>query len=160
MWQSLIAVLGTLSGVLVSGLLARVARQEDRREQHRRAAIDALAALGRALADHRRAMWEYMDAALTGAAPERVRELRDRTHETRSQITAPATRVRLLVGSPEVWEAARCAIGATYAMRNVADLDELAVRRRRALETADELVAVAAAHLAIPASGERSCSHS
>lgn len=149
MWESIIAVLGTLGGVAVSGLLSRAARAEEWREQHRREAVEALARLGQALADHRRAMWEVTHARLCGEPDARVRELRDESHRTRSMITAPATKVRLLIGrkAPEVWEAAKVAIGATYQMRDATDLDDLEAKRQRALDTSDELMDVAAVWL-------------
>ncbi|MDJ1138163.1 pRL2-23, partial [Streptomyces iconiensis] len=61
MWTSLVAVIGTLAGALVSGLLqhrvARTDRSDARAEQLRRDRMDAVTALARSVSDHRRAMW-------------------------------------------------------------------------------------------------------
>ncbi|MBV1958096.1 pRL2-23 [Streptomyces sp. BV333] len=150
MWQTLIAVLGTLAGALAAGIMqariARTAREAARADDHRRTAIDAVTELAVAVSDHRRAMWEVGDAQLTGADADRVQALRDETHRTRSAITAPAVRVQLL--APAVQAAARIAIQATYAMRNPQSLEDLETLRGAALVTHDELVAAAAGALA------------
>ncbi|MFH8404474.1 pRL2-23 [Streptomyces sp. NPDC018019] len=151
MLTSVIAVLGTLAGAAVSGLLqhraARTVRADARAEQQRRDQMNAVTALAVALSDHRRAMWEVRDADLTGQSPQRIQELRDESHRTRSAITDPAVRLRLLITDETVRAAATAATTATYVMREAADLDELQALRRGALEAHDAFVAAAGVFL-------------
>ncbi|MFF8458812.1 pRL2-23 [Streptomyces albidoflavus] len=150
MWQTIIAVAGTLAGALAAGLIqariARTARDAVRADDHRRTAIDAVTDLAVAVSDHRRAMWKVGDAQLTAADTDRVQALRDEAHRTRSAITAPAVRVQLL--APAVQPAAHTAIQATYAMRHPESLEELEELRSTALATHNELVSLASRHLA------------
>lgn len=152
MWQSIIAVAGTLAGALVAGIMqarqARSTRQAERADDRRREAVDAVTDLAVAVSDHRRAMWQLGDAEVTGAGADRVRELLDETHRTRSAVTSPAVRVQLLVADPAVQTAAREAVRATYAMRQPASLEVLQELRAEALTAHDEMVTAAARHLA------------
>ncbi|MBO8193663.1 pRL2-23 [Streptomyces oryzae] len=152
MWASLLAVLGTLAGALVSGLLqhraARADRTNARTEQLRRDRMNAVTALAVALSDHRRAMWEVRDAQLAGKPDERVQELRDESHRTRSGITDPSVRMRLLISDEEVRAAALAATHATYAMRDAANTEALQAARSTALALHDHFVDTAGAHLA------------
>lgn len=157
MWQTLIAVLGTLAGALAAGLvqarIAHTARNAARADVRRRDSVNAVTDLAVALSDHRRAMWELGDARLAGADTGRVQALRDESHRTRSAVTAPAVRVQLL--TPEVQAPARIAVQATYAMRHPKDAHELELLRRRALDAHDALIATAGPHLCAPvAEGE------
>lgn len=151
MWASLIAVFGTLAGALVSGRLAHRAarsdRAEGRTEQLRRDRIDSVTALAVAVADHRRAMWELVDAQLTGQPDQRVRDLRDESHRTRSMVTEPAVRVRLLIAAPTVRAAAEAAVRTTYVMRDAASLEALQDQRASALEAHDVFVNSAGTYL-------------
>lgn len=152
MGPALLAVVGTLAGSLLTGLLqhrvARADRADARAEQLRQRRMDAVTALAVALADHRRAMWELMDAVLTGADAQRVVALRDETHRTRSAVTAPAVSLRLLIPDPAARAAADAAVQATYRMRDAASLDALQDARRVALGTHDDMVRAAGAYLA------------
>ncbi|MFG2631835.1 hypothetical protein [Streptomyces sp. NPDC048473] len=56
MWQTLIAVLGTLAGVGITSTYQRRAARTARAEDRRTEALTAVTALAAALADHRRAM--------------------------------------------------------------------------------------------------------
>ncbi|MEU3084734.1 pRL2-23 [Streptomyces albidoflavus] len=150
MWQTIIAVLGTLAGALATGVvqarIARTARDATRSDDRRREAVQAVTDLAVAVSDHRRSMWELGDAQLTGADATRVQDLRDETHRTRSAVTAPAVRVQLL--APALQPSAHAAVQATYAMRQPTDLDELETLRAAALTAHDELVTAAATTLA------------
>ncbi|MFH9106134.1 pRL2-23 [Streptomyces albus] len=152
MWTSVIAVLGTLAGALASGLLqhraVRAERADARAEQLRRDRMNAVTALAVAVSDHRRAMWEVKDAELTGADAQRVIELRDESHRTRSAVTDPAVRLRLLVDDAAVREAAAEAVKATYRIRDAEDLTALQASRRAALEAHDTFVNQAGTFLA------------
>lgn len=146
MWDSLIAVGGTLAGGLVGGWVqlrgARAERRENRRDARRSEALSAVTALAGALADHRRAMWQYEDAKLTGKPEQVVAELLAVQHGTRSAINAPMTTVAILI--PVLAELARDAAQATYAMRDAGDLDVLEARRVVAVGASDRLVEIAA----------------
>lgn len=146
MWESLIAVAGTLGGGVLAGLgqryAARVERRENRRDARRADALAAVTGLVAALADHRRAMWEFEDARIQGAARQTVLELQAVQHGTRSAINEPMTTVAIL--APALAAQAREAATATYAMRGAPDLDVLETRRAVALAASDQLVHAAA----------------
>lgn len=150
MFATIVAVVGTLAGAITAGLIqariASTARNAAQVEEHRRTGVDAVAALAVALSDHRRAMWKLGDALLAGADVDRLQELRDESHRTRSAITAPAVRVQLLV--PVLDVLARPAIQATYSMRHPEDLVSLEARRLHALKTHDAFVSSASQVLA------------
>lgn len=151
MWQSIIAVLGTLAGAVVAGALqqrsARASQIAARDAELRRDRLAAVQALAVAVADHRRAMWVREEARFAGASQARVEELRDASHITRSAITAPHTAIRVLVADGATREAASRAIQATYDMRNAMDLAELRSARLRSVGTEAEFVSIAAAYL-------------
>ncbi|GAB3127454.1 hypothetical protein GCM10027160_52140 [Streptomyces calidiresistens] len=143
MWQTLIAVLGTLAGAVTTHLLgARAAR----RATLRRDQLAAVTSLAAALADHRRAMWVLKAAEVSGAPETRRLEALETTHTTRSAITAPAIAVRVILPAA-VDTAARSAIAATYAIRDAADAADLADRRQVALAAAEEFGTAASAYL-------------
>jgi hypothetical protein len=146
MWESLIAVGGTLAGGLVASVAqlrgARAERRENRGEARRGEALSAVTRLVEALADHRRAMWEHEDARLTGKSEQVVAALLAALHITRSAINGPMTTVAIL--TPGLAAAAREAAQATYAMRESGSLDVLEARRAVALGASDRLVAAAA----------------
>lgn len=146
MWDSLVAVGGTLAGGLVASVTqlrgARAERRENRREARRSEALSAVTALAGALADHRRAMWQCEDAKLTGKPAQVVAELETVQHGTRSAINAPMTTVAIL--TPTLAGPAREAVQATYAMRDAGALDVLEARRAVALAAADRFVEAAA----------------
>ncbi|MFF2604196.1 protein kilB [Streptomyces californicus] len=143
MWQTLIAVLGTLAGVGITSAYqaraARTARQEARRTE----GLAAVAALVSALADHRRAMWVREDLRLRG---EDWAGARAESHATRAALTAPLLQVQLLL--PDVAEAAQDAAAAAYALRSAESRPALDAARLDALTAADALVATVGRHLA------------
>jgi hypothetical protein len=151
MLSTLLAVGGTLAGSLVTGLLqhrlARSERLNTQAGQTRSERLDAVTALAVALSDHRRAMWERRDAELSHEPAERVAVLREESHRTRSAITAPAVRLRLLVADESVQQAADMAVAETYALRTAPDTGALQQMRQAALEAHDHLVTTAGAYL-------------
>ncbi|HYQ66172.1 protein kilB [Actinophytocola sp.] len=127
LWASCIAVLGTLLGGLLTGVvqarLGRTARRETRAADRRAEALAAVTALLAAVADHRRTMWTLEDLRLSGADDDTVFAAREATHITRSAITAPLATVCILL--PELGDSAEAAVQATYALRGVTDQDAL-----------------------------------
>ncbi|MFJ2876572.1 MULTISPECIES: protein kilB [unclassified Streptomyces] len=143
MWQTLIAVLGTLAGVGITGTYQARATRTARAEDRRTAGLTAVTALVEALADHRRAMWAREDLRLTG---QDWSEARTESHRTRSALTGPLLQVQLLM--PSVARPARDAADAAYALRGHDDHTHLAASREVAIRTSDELVAAVGRHLA------------
>lgn len=151
MWGSIIAVVGTLLGATVAGIIqhradrtARTAQTEDARRER---VVTAITDLATAVSNHRRAMWALRDAQLTGQSEERVRALLDESHRTRADITGPAVQVRLLARSSDIRAAAHEAVQSTYRMRDAADLDVLETQRATALDAHDQFVEIAARSL-------------
>lgn len=146
--EAVVAVLGTLAGALVTGLLQHRAAARSRRaaraEQERSARLAAVTELARTVSAHRAAMWALKDAELSGAARERIEALRDASHATRGEVTAPAVMLRLLITAPAVRQAADVAVKTTYGMRDAADCADLEVRRKAALDAHDAFVDAAA----------------
>jgi hypothetical protein len=146
MWDSLIAVGGTLAGGLLASVVqlrgARAERRENRGDMRRGEALTAVTALVAALADHRRSMWQHEDAKLTGKPDQIVADLLAVVHVTRSAINEPMTTVSIL--TPALAGPAREAARASYAMRESGDLDVLEARRAVAVAASDSFVAAAA----------------
>ncbi|MCY0960664.1 protein kilB [Streptomyces sp. H27-H5] len=154
MWSSIVAVVGTLAGVLTAGLLqhraARTARAEDRADARRQEKLAAVTNLATALDAHRSAMFHRERLSMTdgpdGAAdPEARLAAQTTSHDTRAAITAPLIRLQVLV--PELTAPAQAAADATYALRNATTTPELNALRRAAKATAVAFVASAAALL-------------
>ncbi|MEU8683017.1 protein kilB [Streptomyces sp. NPDC048611] len=147
MWQSVIAILGTLAGASVTAWFQQRGQRAERAAAtlaaHRRDALDAVTDLVTALADHRTTMWLREDARLAGAD---WTTLRADSHTTRAAITAPAVRVAILL--PALADTAQAATAATYAMRNATDHAALAAAREDAVTAADRLIDAAGQHLA------------
>lgn len=149
MFTAIVAVLGTLAGSLLTGILQHYSQRATRRAEEAAArsseGLSAVGDLAAALADHRRAMWVREDLRLRR---EDWTEARAESHRTRSAITVPLLRVQLLV--PEVAPAARVAVQATYGLRGGWESGEtgLAARREHAIAKTDEFVAAAGRHLA------------
>lgn len=141
--SSLVAVLGTLSaGALTSFMNFRMNKAQ-RTDTHLRAqqdaAVTAVADLKKALDRHRAQMWKARNAHHSGQ--DTSADLDD-THETRSAISEPLTRVLLRI--PSLAEVAIAAEDTTYAMRKSTDGDDLEVRRATARAAADALITTAA----------------
>ncbi|MFF5404607.1 protein kilB [Streptomyces misionensis] len=143
MLTALIAVLGTLAGSLLTGVIQHAARRSDIAAARHADGLAAVTELVAALADHRRAMWVREGLRLRG---EDWTEARAESHRTRSAVTIPLLRVQLLM--PSVAALARSAADATYAMRHPADEDVLAHQRDIAIHRTDVLVTAAGRHLA------------
>ena len=147
--SSLVAVVGTLAGGLLTGLLqvrlSRTARLASRDEARRVATLSAVTALVSALADHRRAMWVREDERLTGVGFETWAANREATHVTRSAIEAPLVTVTIL--APRLAGVAREAVEATYALRNATTQAKLIALRESALTAVDRLTDAAGGEL-------------
>ncbi|MFJ4343627.1 MULTISPECIES: protein kilB [unclassified Streptomyces] len=150
MLTTVIAVLGTLLGAVVAGLInnraARTARDVARGDQRRNTELEAVTAFASAVAAHRRAMVVREDLRLSGADPEHVAAARAESHATRSAIEAPKVRVSILV--PALAPAATEAAQASYALRGAADSRRLDLLREHAIKAADNFTAAAARHFA------------
>ncbi|MER6702237.1 hypothetical protein ABT289_34300 [Streptomyces fimicarius] len=102
-----------------------------------------MADLSVALADHRRTMLVREEIRLACGDWSTART---ESHLTRSAVTAPLLRVRLLL--PEVAVAAQLAVQAAYDMRTADSPATLQEARERAIRAADDLVAAAGTALA------------
>ncbi|MPY35327.1 protein kilB [Streptomyces adustus] len=152
MWSSVIAVVGTLLGGVLTGVLqiksARIAQSAARAEQREEALRRALGELVAALGDHRRALWHRevlrLDGldGLDGVGEEGVEAARTASRATRSAVTGPLVAVSVLEQS--LAEPARQAALAAFGLRDAADHSDLASRREAAITATDELVAAAA----------------
>src|ERR1044072_1310257 len=160
-WTSQSAVGATIAGANLSvwwhARTTRTERRERRDAEQRDQLLTALADLVAALADHRRAMWVLGDTRLRNAdragtrAGNRIDEPGPQepaaagiavaaavatTHETRSAISAPLTRVRIL--APGLAGLATKATHAAYALHDVSDRAVLDQRRQEALDAVAE----------------------
>ena len=148
MLTAIVAVIGTLAGVLLTGALQhvtqRAAYRADAAAARGRDGLAAVSELVTALADHRRAMWVREDLRLQGKD---WSDARAESHRTRSAVTAPLLRVQLLM--PAVRDAAQAAARAAYALRGAWESGPtaLAARREAAIAASDALVAAAGQHL-------------
>ncbi|MET9609385.1 protein kilB [Streptomyces sp. NPDC006512] len=154
MWSSIVAVVGTLAGVLAAGLLqhraARTARAEDRADARRQEKLAAVTDLAAALDAHRSAMFHRERLAMTdtpdGAAdPDARLAAQTTSHDTRTAITAPLVRLQVLV--PELTAPAQSAAEATYALRTASTTPELHALRQAAKAASATFVTAAAALL-------------
>ncbi|WP_455352112.1 protein kilB [Streptomyces sp. SYSU K217416] len=145
MWPSIIAVVGTLLGGALTGLLqiksARIAQQAARAEQRAEALRRALGELVAALGDHRRAMWHRQVLCLDGANEEAIEAARTASRATRSAVTGPLVAVSVL--EQALAEPARRAALAAFNLRNATNHADLASCREAAIAAAEELVAAA-----------------
>ncbi|MFD6335473.1 protein kilB [Streptomyces niveus] len=145
MWPSIIAVIGTLLGGALTGLLqirsARIAQSSARADQRAEALRRALGELVAVLGDHRRAMWHREVLRLDGAGEEAVAAARTASRATRSAVTAPLVAVSVLERS--LAEPARQAALAAFDLRDATDRSALASLRETAIAATDELVAAA-----------------
>ncbi|MER7757809.1 protein kilB [Kitasatospora sp. NPDC097643] len=147
MWQSIITIVGTLSGAVTAGLIQQRATRSERSaataETRRAERVQAVTALLVALADHRRTMVLREEIRLTqGDDSDAYAAARTASHETRAAITAPHVTLSILV--PELAAAAQIAVTAAYSIRGAEHAGFLEVARTNALKAADNLVAAAA----------------
>ncbi|MFF5639814.1 protein kilB [Streptomyces sp. NPDC012825] len=143
MWQTLIAVLGTLAGVAVTGVFQARQTRAARIDAQRAEGLAAVTDLVKALADHRRAMWVREDLRLRNKD---WTEARAASHATRSAITAPLLQVQILL--PGIAPAAQAAAQAAYDLRGALAHDVLDIARTNAIGKSDALVAAAGRLLA------------
>lgn len=147
MLTAAIAILGTLAGSFMTGALQHFAQRAQRIAEEstarRAAGLDAVSGLSAALAGHRRVMAVREEIRLAGGDWSAARA---ESHVTRSAVTAPLLRVRLLL--PELAEAAQRAVQAVYDMRAADSTAALQEARERALSASDDLVVAAGAALA------------
>jgi hypothetical protein len=145
MWSTVIAVLGTLLGGGLTGLLQsrgeRRSRLAARADEKARALRTALGELVAALGDHRRAMWHREALRLDGAAQPAYEAARMESRSTRSAVTAPLVAVSVI--EPALAQVAKDAAQAAFDLRDAPDREELAARRERAIAATDVLVAAA-----------------
>ncbi|MGR3939435.1 hypothetical protein [Streptomyces sp. BRA346] len=158
MITTIVAVVGTLLGAVVSGvftqLTARRSEKVDRAERRRTELLETMRALSAAVSAHRKAMYKRGEARLRGASAERIEQLRDKSHDTRDAVQEPLATIRLLVQDAAVLAATDEMITATFGMRRAdgttdANLTQegLTTARQKAADAHDHFVAVAAAHL-------------
>ncbi|MFE7113194.1 hypothetical protein ACFU9W_44765 [Streptomyces sp. NPDC057600] len=151
MLATALAIAGTLLGAIVSGLFQQASAQRThngaRVDQARRDAVDAVTSLATTISDHRRAMWMRADARFTGATEDRVQELRDASHLTRSAVTRPHIALRLHITNQAVRDAADAMVTATYAIRDADTIDALAQARTTAIDAHDQFINTAARYL-------------
>ncbi|MEV7898258.1 protein kilB [Streptomyces cyaneofuscatus] len=147
MLTAVVAVVGTLAGSLLTGVLQHVLQRAQRvsaeASARRMEGLDAVAALASALADHRRAMSVREEIRLAGGDWSAART---ESHLTRSAITGPLLRVQLLL--PGLAPAAQSAAQAAYGMREAGTAAELQEAREHAIQASDALVGAAAVTLA------------
>ncbi|MEU0002127.1 protein kilB [Streptomyces microflavus] len=147
MLTAVVAVVGTLAGSLLTGVLQHFVQRAQRvsaeASARRTEGLDAVAALASALADHRRAMSVRGEIRLSG---EDWSAARTESHLTRSAITGPLLRVQLLL--PGLAPAAQTAAQAAYAMREAGTAAELQEAREHAIRASDSLVGAAGVALA------------
>ncbi|MFJ9342051.1 protein kilB [Streptomyces sp. NPDC101733] len=155
MLSSIVAVIGTLAGVVAAGLLqhraARTARAEDRADARRQEKLTAVTELAAALDAHRSAMFHRERLTMTdtpdGAAEPGARlAAQTASHDTRTAITAPLIRLQVLI--PEPAGPAQRAADATFAVRNATTTPELNVLRQAAKAASTAFITAAAARLA------------
>ncbi|MFF3127743.1 protein kilB [Streptomyces sp. NPDC057908] len=150
MLSTVIAVVGTLLGAVVAGVLqhrtAHTTRSEARDDHRRDRELEAVTAFASAAAGHRRAMAVREGLRLSGAAPEAIAAARAESHATRSAIEAPKVQVAILV--PSLAAAAEEATRAALALRGAPDQQTLDTLRENALTATDRFVAAAARHFA------------
>ncbi|MFF8250050.1 protein kilB [Streptomyces griseus] len=140
MLTTLIAVLGTLA---ITSVYQHRAARTNRQDTLRAEGLAALESLTAALADHRRVMWVREDLRLRGQDWSTARA---ESHTTRAAITAPLTRVQLLL--PAAAGHAEAAVQAVYDLRDAEGHAALTAARDNAIRKADELIPVAGTALA------------
>lgn len=151
---SVIAVLGTLGGAVVAGVLQqRSAARSERAAQVERLRFDrqeAVKALIRALTAHRRNLYTRWKLRLQRAAVEQQEAARWESWNTRSEVSDARVALRMVTSDPEMLRLADQAIDSSYALSQVnedttqAAMDERGEQARRAHEA---FVAAAAAYV-------------
>ncbi|GAA2740181.1 hypothetical protein [Kitasatospora cinereorecta] len=141
---SVVAVVGTLAGTLLAGLIhsrtSRTSQAAAEAESRRSEILSTVTALVAALDDHRRAQMvrtrgrvRSTTPAGNGATPEE--SYTQAVHQTRSAVTGPSVTLRIIC--PELAEAAERAVAATFTIRDaesLADAEELRLRSKLACD--------------------------
>ncbi|MGK4578433.1 protein kilB [Kitasatospora sp. HPMI-4] len=147
MLTTVVAILGTLAGAMLTALLQQRAQRADRQDgqaaETRKEALDAVVALVAAVSAHRAAMWRREDHRLAGEAAE---EDTTATRATRAAVTEPSVRVAILL--PALRDQAEAAIRASYALRGATTPDALEAARSASVTADQELVTAAGRLLA------------
>lgn len=150
MLTTLIAVVGTLLGAVVAGVLqhrtARTTRAEARDDHRRDKELEAVTAFASAVAGHRRTMAVREGLRLDGSDPEALAAARAESHTTRADLEAPKVLVSILV--PSLAPAAEEATRTVLALRGAADREALDALRQYAIVAAGRFVTAAAQHFA------------
>jgi hypothetical protein len=150
---ALIAVVGTLGGSIVTGLLQRrhtdraaeLARQERHGQEQRTAICD----LAEALVElRRRQIWRWSTRRDYGTGNDTYREAKDACFEARTLSRSRLLRLRL-TGVPDVVvHAAMTAFDASIIIEEASDVEELNGRAEASRAAMDSFVAAAAHHCA------------
>ncbi|MDT7782722.1 MAG: hypothetical protein QOF58_1141 [Pseudonocardiales bacterium] len=144
--NTLIAVAGTLSAVVITAVSTQrsLEAQQDKahRREQERTGIAMVAAVVKALDEHRVAMWTLEEQRHAAGGKARAKDVA-RSKRTRGAVSDPLTSLQMFVSSLD--DAAQAAADATYAMRGSKSLKDLKARRRTALTAVKELKAVAKA---------------
>lgn len=151
MLATIIAVLGTLSGSIVTGVFQHMASGRTERSvaatQLRRDQLDAITHLAAAGADYRRVMRKRGQARLSQAGSAQQEKLRQESHVIRSALTQPMTVLKVLIPDPHVHAAAREMVQAAYRIRDTTDSDALNAAQEAARAAHDDFVDVAARYV-------------
>ncbi|MDX3524951.1 pRL2-23 [Streptomyces sp. ID05-39B] len=153
MWTTVIAVLGTLLGAVVAGVIqhqtARAGRVQDRAETLRREQFDAIAALAACATEHRRVLHAQQDFQRPGHTTDQeyLASLKAERYATRSATTAQLVRVQLLILDPAMRQAAADLVTSTYNLRDLTDADDIEAHRLAAVAAHNTFVDTAAAYL-------------
>lgn len=157
MFVTIVAVLGTLMGSIVTGVFQHMASGRTERAaaaaQLRRDQLDAITQLAAAGADYRRVMRKRGQARLGRARRARQEQLRHESHGIRSALTQPMTVLQVLIPDPRVHAAARAMVEAAYNIRDAADSDALNAAQEAARAAHDDFVDVAARYVGGSAGG-------
>jgi hypothetical protein len=150
---ALIAVMGTLGGSIVTGVLQRrhtdraaaLAHQERQRQEQRAAICD----LAEALVElRRRQIWRWSTRRDYGTGNETYREAKDACFEARTESRACLLRVRLTGVPASVVDLAVVAFEASIIIEEASEEAELTQRAEVSRTAMDSFVAAAASHCA------------
>ncbi|MFE7620176.1 protein kilB [Streptomyces sp. NPDC057496] len=143
---AIIAVVGTLAGSVLTGVLAHLTQRAQRSaadaSARRAECLIAVTDLVAALDAHRRAMWVRENLRLRG---EDWADARAESYATRAALSGPLLRVRLLL--PALAPAAVAASQAASALRGAENEATLRAAREHAITAVDDLVTATAATL-------------
>ncbi|WND39860.1 pRL2-23 [Streptomyces sp. BB1-1-1] len=118
MWASVVAVAGTLLGVLATGLLQRWISVRAEREAGLQRLREAAIMLADALTDYRgRLYWETSLRSSAETTPEQEREARKESWASRSQVNYAMNRLRLSTRDDSLLELATAARDATFGVQ-------------------------------------------